>query len=198
MSLFALRTTKGFKIMNYPWFEEICKTDTVTQGDIVVNCPIPLPSGELFDAILDDKEECEESIELKNANVILLSQACDISNEKIDSLIVCPIWPLETLKASNSYYKSSKARESLRQGKEPSYHLLNKYSSENIKHEYSVVDFHRIYSLPKQYIKKIAKSIDIRLRLLPPYREHLSQAFARYFMRVGLPIDIDKDAIKKI
>jgi hypothetical protein len=29
-----------------------------------------------------------------------------------------------------------------------------------------------------------------RLRLLPPYREHLSQAFARFFMRVGLPVDI--------
>lgn len=28
------------------------------------------------------------------------------------------------------------------------------------------------------------------LRLLPPYREHLSQAFARYFMRVGLPQDL--------
>ena len=28
------------------------------------------------------------------------------------------------------------------------------------------------------------------LRLLPPYGEHLSQAFARFFMRVGLPVDI--------
>jgi len=28
------------------------------------------------------------------------------------------------------------------------------------------------------------------LRLLSPYREHLSQAFARFFMRVGLPVDI--------
>jgi maleate cis-trans isomerase len=26
-----------------------------------------------------------------------------------------------------------------------------------------------------------------RVRLLSPYKEHLSQAFARYFMRVGLP-----------
>jgi hypothetical protein len=31
-----------------------------------------------------------------------------------------------------------------------------------------------------------------RFRLLPPYREHLSQAFARFFMRVGLPIPIEK------
>jgi hypothetical protein len=30
-----------------------------------------------------------------------------------------------------------------------------------------------------------------RLRLLPPYREHLSQAFARFFMRIGLPVHID-------
>jgi hypothetical protein len=28
-----------------------------------------------------------------------------------------------------------------------------------------------------------------RLRLRSPYREHLAQAFARYFMRVGLPHD---------
>jgi len=29
-----------------------------------------------------------------------------------------------------------------------------------------------------------------RLRLCPPYREHLAQAFARFFMRVGLPQDV--------
>ncbi len=29
-----------------------------------------------------------------------------------------------------------------------------------------------------------------RLRLLPPYREHLSQAFARFFMRVVLPVEV--------
>jgi hypothetical protein len=31
-----------------------------------------------------------------------------------------------------------------------------------------------------------------RFRLLPPYREHLSQAFARFFMRVGLTIPVEK------
>jgi hypothetical protein len=30
----------------------------------------------------------------------------------------------------------------------------------------------------------------LHLRLLPPYRKHLSQSFARFIMRVGLPIDI--------
>jgi hypothetical protein len=36
-----------------------------------------------------------------------------------------------------------------------------------------------------------------RLRLLPPYREHLSQSFARFFMRVGLPVDIPSFTSKK-
>jgi hypothetical protein len=31
-----------------------------------------------------------------------------------------------------------------------------------------------------------------RPQLLPPYREHLSQAFARFFMRVGLPTPVAK------
>jgi|GEM_PF-2963531 hypothetical protein len=30
-------------------------------------------------------------------------------------------------------------------------------------------------------------------RLLPPYREHLSQAFDHFFMRVGLPVPIEAD-----
>jgi len=40
------------------------------------------------------------------------------------------------------------------------------------------------------FLINFAKQKDQRLRLLPPYREHLSQAFARFFMRVGLPSDI--------
>jgi len=51
------------------------------------------------------------------------------------------------------------------------------------------VDFHRIFVLPKPLVASVARSVGPRLRLRPPYREHLAQAFARYFMRVGLPHD---------
>jgi len=55
-----------------------------------------------------------------------------------------------------------------------------------------VVDFRHSYSLPFTLINDISGKLGKRLRLLPPYREHLSQAYARFFMRVGLPIDIPK------
>ena len=38
----------------------------------------------------------------------------------------------------------------------------------------------------------IAQENDSHLTLLSPYKEHLAQAFARFFMRVGLPADIPK------
>ncbi len=56
--------------------------------------------------------------------------------------------------------------------------------------EVRVVDFRRVYSLPLDYFRTFAAGMEERVRLLPPYREHLAQAFARFFMRVGLPIDI--------
>jgi len=186
--------------MGYPWYEEIYKSCELTQGDVIYDCLIPLPKKEWFQAIANNEEKIEGSLDMQQANIVILSQACDISNDKIDFIVACPIWPLDKWAQGGDYYKSSGGRKSLRQGKEPAYHLLNKHCSDAITHEYSVVDFHRIYSLPKSYLETIAEGIKVRLRLLPPYREHLSQAFARYFMRVGLPVpvDIDKKAIGKI
>ncbi|MHB1424077.1 MAG: hypothetical protein ACYC3I_12945 [Gemmataceae bacterium] len=54
---------------------------------------------------------------------------------------------------------------------------------------WSVVDFHRLFTLPKMFVSRFAANVGPRLRLRSPYREHLAQAFARYFMRVGLPHD---------
>ena len=41
-----------------------------------------------------------------------------------------------------------------------------------------------------------ARRLGNRLRLCPPYREHLAQSFARFFMRVGLPIDIPEEKVR--
>jgi hypothetical protein len=47
---------------------------------------------------------------------------------------------------------------------------------------------HDIFTVPRSFLEALLQEQQLpRLRLLPPYREHLSQAFARFFMRVGLP-----------
>jgi len=184
--------------MDFNWYDEISFSDELTQGDIIFDCNIPILNSDVYETIINEQGEVQEPIDVKSVNAVVLSQACDISNNKIDSIVLCPVFPLEKLMTSSDWFKSKDGRESLRQGKEPAFHLLNEYSSQTIKLPYSVVEFHRIYSLPKTYLKRMLIDIDYRLRILPPYREHLAQAYARYFMRVGLPIDIDRNKIKSL
>jgi len=186
------------KMDTFKWYSEINNSNEIVRGDIIPKCYSSFPDESIYSSIISENPEIEPEFNLLENDLIVLSQSCDIKNEKIDSIVTCPIWELIELCRKNDYYNSTKGKENLRQGKEPAYHLLNKYSSNNINLPYSIVDFHRIYSLPKHFITKIAEKHTTRLRLLPPYREHLSQAFARYFMRVGLPLDISKDELKEI
>lgn len=78
----------------------------------------------------------EINIKIEYHNIIIMSQSCDLVNNKIKNVVVCPIYSLNEL---GEKFKSNKKD---------------------------------------------------RLRLLLPYREHLAQSFARFFMRIGLPIDI--------
>ena len=55
-----------------------------------------------------------------------------------------------------------------------------------------VVDFREIHSLPFEYVLDFVKTKSERPRLNSPFLEHLSQAFARFFMRVGLPTQIPR------
>ena len=56
--------------------------------------------------------------------------------------------------------------------------------------DFTLVDFSRVFTVDAGLVRELAGSQGPRLRLNPPYREHLAQAFARFFMRVGLPVDI--------
>lgn len=165
----------------YPWYEVVESDDTLLQGDFIQECPIVIPPS---------KMSGEVEIDIVTYNVVVMSQSCDLEHGKLDLVLVCPIWSLSELEEKNSYYKSRKGKEALRRGYLPGYHLLNKCEIEGFETDYSVVDFRNVYGVPSEVLTDLVKKKDKRLRLLPPYREHLSQAFARFFMRVGLPIDI--------
>lgn len=180
--------------MSYNWYDDVPANSFLEQGDIIEGCKIIIPNDQHYQAILEDHEN-SEPIDIIEINGIILSQSCDIQNKKIDSIIICPIWSLKEFINKGDSFKGSKAREDLRQGKYPEYHLLQKFEGEQLPDDFYFVDFHRIYSVPKNFIEATLKD-KAHKRLLPPYREHLSQSFARYFMRVGLPVDIPRDEIK--
>jgi len=139
--------------MKFPWYEIVDKDEPVLQGDFLLSCPvfIPAPNFTL-------KENEELPFEIAEYDVIVMSQSCDLVLEKIDLVLVCPIWLLSEMEKKNDFFKKREGKETLRQGNIPGYHLLNKCEIENIRRDFVVVDFRNSY--------------------------------ARFFMRVGLPIDI--------
>jgi hypothetical protein len=99
--------------------------------------------------------------------------------------------------ASHPLFRKDEAWEEVRQGRRPFYQVLNESRIEGHEQDFVLIDFHDLFTLSVGLIREFASHSGDRLRLLPPYREHLSQAFARLFMRVGLPVDIPVFGKKK-
>ena len=155
-------------LRDYPWYEVVNSNIDIMQGDFISGCPIVTPPSEI--------QEGDElfDVVISKYNVIIMSQSCDLKNKKISLVLLCPVWPLENLEVNN-YYKSSKGKEELRKGNAPGYHLLNKCELKGYSTGYQVVDFRNIYSVSLDFLIDFTKRKDKRLRLLPPYREHLSK-----------------------
>jgi len=294
----------------YPWYKVVKGNDQLMQGDFINSCPILNPLNDTENDIID--------ISIMYYDVVVMSQSCDLEAEKIEYVVVCPVWPLdefikkellyvsettikklskdrsfasinlkklEEIKEKNFQEEKLKNRleklgynaeevkkiignserkkilkksdcKQISKGYMPSYHLLNKVDIENFKngeltharvveanikilsnkkifyssflgqllyikerksitiriltiieHIFGIsfstflectpcellVDFRYVYSVTFDLLNNLAASRAQRLRLLPPYREHLSQAFAKFFMRVGLPVPVKVD-----
>ncbi len=176
--------------MEYPWYE-VVEGDKISQGDIIENCPVVIvpPTGDI-----DTGDEPEVTIQ--TIDVIVMTQACDLEQGNVTDVILCGISNANEVKTKGGKTPDAGFFKGVKDGKNVSLHLLNEYDNEILSCDYRVVDLRQLYSLPLDTLKVIAKKRGNRLRLLPPYREHLSQAFARVFMRVGLPSDIDVTKMK--
>lgn len=179
--------------IKFNWYSEISKSDDITQGDIFINFPIVKCRNYVDLVKKDNTDDVEIEIEVEYVDVIVLTQACDLARVKpdLENVILCRIHNIEDANLNNEKLWD------MAQGKRPQFYMLNEneeYKDEINKDGFNfhIVNFNAIEKVPINSLKEYAKKVDKRLRLLPPYREHLSQAFAKYFMRIGLPSDIDK------
>lgn len=167
--------------MTFEWFSTI-DTQHLEQGDIFFRCDV-------ITSVANTDAPEDLDAELKTFDVIVLSQSCDLAHRKIEHALVCPHWTVEALGEALPRFANPKELEHVRQGNVPGFHMINACAVQGFTSSVRVVSFRQLYAVPVSYLAAKA-NVTPRLRLLPPYREQLAQAFARYFMRVGLPIDI--------
>jgi hypothetical protein len=134
-----------------------------------------------------------------------MTQACDLEHQKVRNVVLCPHRPIAEVRQAweermrgMSQNPSAKAWkrycEDIADGYVWNQVFLNSFPSEALASGLRLVDFHELYTVPREFLESLLQQRnESRLRLRPPYREHLSQAFARFFMRVGLPQPVNPD-----
>lgn len=168
------------------WYS-IVSDNTLEQGDIIEEVKVAVPAIGFF------KGETKEIDYMVN-DVVILTQSCDLGNSKIPWVYVSPVQPLSKQRDEVSAFKNDKNLESIRRGQQYKYHMIAECNVEEFKREICIIDFRNVYSLPFAYVQELVNQGDKRIRLNSPYKEHLAQAYARFYMRVGLPNDIPRFA----
>jgi len=192
-------------MMSNEWYEEVLAAVPITQGDLILDCPILAWKPEPVQMISGTDREHDVLRAATNAvraDVVVLSQACDLEHNKVANAILCPHLPLEEYKklwedamaqgGQNATPKAWRRHwDDIREGFNWNLTVLNAGSAGSLSVTHRVVDFHEVFTVPRTFIESLISQRGWpRLRLRPPYREHVSQAFARFFMRVGLPVPI--------
>jgi len=160
--------------------------DRLAQVDYLLECPVPVfPPNFGFD-------ESNSVVAIRRTDLIVVTQSCDLENNKVQLVALCPISTVAQLKMIDEKYGKADRLEEIRKGKWESLHMLSSTDKPENNWDVRIVDFREIHSLPVQFLSSHASKHGKRQRLKSPYLEHFSQAFARFFMRVGLPSSIHR------
>jgi hypothetical protein len=182
-----------------PWYEIVDADQRLTQGDLLFDCPVLswMPNnstGQPTTPPLEDRAT------LLSEDVIVMTQACDLEQHKVHDVVLCRHMPLTAFRKNDwdrwmserGQMPSEKAWrrfcDDIAAGYVWNLSFLDRFEHPDLAAEVRVVNFHKVFTMPRDFLESLLQVRQRkRLRLRSPYREHLSQAFARFFMRVGLP-----------
>ena len=154
---------------------EVPGTDIgLTQGDIFSDCPI-------VDWIRSTPDAWEP--QKYTQNVIVLTQACDLANQKAGRVQVAIVHDAKQLIATN-VVKAAAVKDQIRTHRVFGLYFLPEF--ENYLSE-SIVDLRDVHTVPRELLEQFIRTGKRFIRLQTPYREHLAQHFAVTFSRIALP-----------
>lgn len=179
------------------WLEEA--VGGLEQGEIIPNCLVPFPGD--FNPEAEEKERW--TIQVRQFDILVLSQACDLAQRKIEHVLICPVIPLSnffefwrkkqeaTGQGTSRKAWASQLRE-VREDREVRYGYLGprSYSFEpfedGIVHPQPmplIADFRTLHTVPLTYLEHVLP--ENRTRLSREYLSHAMQRLQNFLTRVG-------------
>lgn len=164
------------------WYEVVTGAQ-LFQGDFLKSITVPIAVSAV--EVLEGADEIET--DLLTQDVIVLSQSCDLDRDDFESVLLARVDSWRSLVGAQQVKAAD--RKNVRSQRVHHYQLLPE-RLEDPAMEWSIIDFRRVYAVPRDYLMQKAEQQGPRLRLFPPYREGVAQAFARFIMRVAYEDDL--------
>ena len=151
----------------------------LSQGDILDSCPLVFWADQTREVAEGDKPQSTR------ARVLILTQACDLANEKTARAIVAVVHDAAKL-VQTGLLKEKFIRDNVRKGQVYGWYFLPSHPTCPGLSE-SLVDFRDVHTVPRTLLEALLDQGKLVCRLSTPYREHLAQHFSVTYSRIGLP-----------
>lgn len=157
----------------------------VDQGDIFDGCPI------LEVASFNTNEI--EPIELgyDASRVVVLTQTCDLANEKTTRVTVARVLMAQDL-VDAQLLKEADVRGPIRSGRVYGLYYLPKDNGLGLPE--AIVDLRQLHSVRLDLLQALSRRGNRLARIQPLFREHMAKHFADTYSRIGLPEPYKTDA----
>jgi hypothetical protein len=192
--------------MSNEWYRLAPSEEQLTQGDIVFHCPLLNwdPAAIEITSAAQSSERLEQICQAIEADVVVMTQACDLEHDHVTNVVLCPHLGIGEHKALWEEFMQARGQnpspkawrnycDDIQGGYVWNLCFLNSSEWNGLSLDIRVVDFREVFTIPRVVLESVIRErAQPRPQLLPPYKEHLSQAFARFFMRVGLPTAVTR------
>ena len=159
-------------------FEQPTAAD-LSQGDILDDCPI------LVWKLAPPPLDLGVPPEIRIIRVVVLTQACDLAQDKTTRVVVAPIHEAAELVAKN-ILKAGAVRDQVRRGQVFGWYFLPAAPAP-INLAESIVDLRELHTIERRTLEYLVGAGKRVCRIRTPWREHLAQHFGTTYTRIALP-----------
>ncbi len=119
---------------NRKWWDQV-EGSALAQGDYLPECLIPC-----FEPDYGSEKEVHQVL-VKEYDCIVVTQSCDLENDKATLVAMCPIISISQFENANPKFKEKKAWERVRTGRVEGLHMMASMVDSNDNQACYVVDF---------------------------------------------------------
>ncbi|MGO9918842.1 MAG: hypothetical protein ACLQIB_29610 [Isosphaeraceae bacterium] len=159
-------------------YEQPDPTD-LSQGDILDDCPI------LIWKLAPPPLDLDVPPVVRVIRVVVLTQACDLAQDKTTRVVVAPVHEAAELVA-RSILKAGAIRDQVRRGQVFGWYFLPAASAP-INLAESIVDLRELHTIERHTLEYLVSAGKRVCRIRTPWREHLAQHFGTTYTRIALP-----------